>query len=387
MSTDSKQYSGIERVRYALARFMAVCPHEWELIQTAPRLASEIVFHALAIIYCALFFAWAVFNIALGAFGYPLFAAALFGVTAGTALATIDRHVRIQTRGAPNVSRLGSYVVRIGSLFIVAISAFLMSMNTFHDDIDRVLARQSQAQRAQIEQDAQFRPELEAARQAVSRTAAAAARADQLQAAIAQMVAEQAQEWANERNECEGNVTGNVARVRGCGTKAGGHRVNAERLGRQIDAARQELAQLGDVETRSADARARLSAINTRIDAEVRRIIGGHFKRVEALLQMTFSEPAAQLTVGFWLLVGMLPEMMMWIALNRSANDETFALVRRVQDRALAAQMARYSEQLRDVSAEGLKPLEVRLAAVPAPRTRDTARVSNEQPSQKELAS
>src|SRR5574337_273145 len=105
MNMTTTQEGPIENARRAFGRFMAVTDTEWETIRVDAKLGAEIVFQALAVLYCSSFFGWSIFNIAIGLLSYPFLGAAMFAVMAAFGLGAIDRYVRIQTRGAPEAFR------------------------------------------------------------------------------------------------------------------------------------------------------------------------------------------------------------------------------------------------------------------------------------------
>lgn len=364
------------------ARFMAVSDAEWALLRTVPRLSAEVVFHATAILICSLYFGWIVFRIASGLLGYPPLGAATMGVLLGFVLGTLDRHVRIQSRGAPGAYKGVVKFVRGVTISIVSIGGFLVAVDTFHADIDRALARNQQVQRVQLEHAPQFAAELASARAAMEAATSAVARSDELRSVIRQLTEAQARELAAFKDEKEGNITGNRTRKEGLGPKARGHETAAKRLSQEIAAAQAERSALTDAPQRLQHAQQRLAVINQQIDEALRVLSQGATRRVAVMMfDVLPHEPAAWLMIPFWLLIGLLPDIMVCIALGSSPNDDAFAHIRSAQDRALIAHLARYIEQMRDKAAEGRKPLEVRLVATPDAGSRvtlDVARASNE---------
>lgn len=386
-TSDSGSGMGFRR---GLASFMAVSDGEWEVMMTTPRLGAEVVFHTIAVLMCSSYFGWIIFRIASGLLAYPLLGAATLGVLSAFGLGTLDRYVRIQSRGAAGAYKAVVWKVRFATMSIVAIGGFLMAVDAFHADIDRVLAQQQQNLRLQLESAPQNAPEIASARAEVEVAMRAMVRSDELRSTISRLNNERARELAALKDEVEGNITGNVARKEGRGPKARGHETAANRLSQEAAAAEAELAGLTDAGERLQSAQERLAVVNHRIGDALQVLTQGPTQRVAVMFQLMAHEPAAWIIVTFWILIGLLPDFMIWIALGRSTNDDAFALIRRVQDRALSTQMARYAEQMRDQAAAGLKPLEVRLVAGPSRNLRatlDTPRASNEAISQRELAS
>lgn len=368
----------LDQARRQLARFMAVGDGEWELLQSYPMLSAEVVFHAVAILYCSAFFGWANFNIALGLLGYPVPGALLFALGALFGLGTIDRYMRIQSRGAADNYRTAILKVRLASVLIVAMSSFLMATNTFRDDIARVLGDDARALKARLEGRPDYAVELASARQELDAAAKVTAQADETRRNLERFTMERAQELAAAKDECEGNVTGNEIRRRGCGPRARGHETAAQRLAQQIEASQTELQQLGDVQARQHLAQTRLAKVNLKLDETVAAMAQGQSKRLEALVFLMQTSFAAVFSVLFWILVGMLPDVAMWIAFGRSPNDASFANVRKLQEEAFTARLTKYRAELRAQAAEGLRPLDVRVALVPKVAARPSGEAANE---------
>jgi hypothetical protein len=369
-NTGSSESSYV-RLRRGLARFMAVDGPAWDAIRSDSRLGTEIVFQAIAVLYCSAFFAFSTFNIAAGLLGYPVLAAAAFGLCAAFGLGSIDRQLRIQSRGVQNASRGLIFHVRAGSMTIVAISGLLMAAHTFRDDVEAYLFAVAQEVRAGLEASPQYAPALESARSEVAQASQARERADALRQEISRIRVEEARAWESHKNECEGNTTGNQARVPGCGVRARGHAATATRLGQERESLAAELSEHDDADERLLLAQATLAQIDEQIDADVALTVQGASKRIEALFALLRTNWAAALTIVFWVMLGMLPDLMMWIALSRSPNEATYEVLRGVQDAAIRARLAQLRSTLRMHQAEELAPLDVRVTplAGPAPQT------------------
>jgi hypothetical protein len=368
----STSVSILDPARQALARFMAVEGAEWDVVRSSPYLRTEIVYHAIAVLYCSAFFAWSTFNIALGLLRYPFVGAMLVGAGAAFGLGSIDRQLRIQTRGVPDASRWTIRKVRVGSFTIVGLSGLLMATHSFRDDIDAYLFQVGQAERAALERSSEYAVVIESARDEVAKAARAQERADELKREISRIRTEEARAWENYKNECEGNTTDNQTRSQGCGPRARGYEAAAIRLGQERQSVEAELGELAGAEERVVQARAVLAQVDAQIDADVGRSIQGASQRIDALFVLMRDNWAARFTIAFWVLLGMLPDIMMWIALGRSVNDPAYAGLRDLQMVVLQARLAEMRSRLRSQGTERLAPLEVQVTAVAGPAPKST---------------
>jgi hypothetical protein len=269
-----------------------------------------------------------------------------------------------------NASRGLIFHVRAGSMTIVAISGLLMAAHTFRDDVEAYLFAVAQEVRAGLEASPQYAPVLENARSEVAQASRVRERADALRQEISRIRVEEARAWESYKNECEGNTTGNQARIPGCGVKARGHAATATRLGQERESLTAELSEHDDADERLSLAQATLAQIGAQIDADVALSVQGASKRIEALFALLRTNWAAALTIVFWVMLGMLPDLMMWIALSRSPNEATYEVLQGVQDAAIRARLAQLRSTLRMHQAEELAPLDVRVTplAGPAPQ-------------------
>lgn len=363
-----------------LARFVAVEGAEWDLVRSDAKLGREIVFCALAVLFCSGYFVWTIFSTAQGLLGYSFPAAALFAVLSAFCLASIDMHVLIQSRGAADSLRKMGVKVRLLTMIIVAIASFLMSATTFKDDIDRMISEEAAELRAKLEVSPKFGRDFAAASAALDKASQAAARADELAREISSTKVNQARERAESMNECQGNASGNLLRVVGCGPKARGHATAARLLGDEIAAKQDELTRLGNVAEGLELARRRLAEVNAAIDSAVFARVQGKSKRVETLWILVCTKPLALMTVAFWILVGMLADVMMWIALARSVNAAAYKSLREIQDLAFGARLAKYRAEIRRQEAEGHALLEVRTHALAKPQVSGSAPLAMEFP-------
>lgn len=344
---------------------MAIDKIERKFIVTEPRLRREIGFQLVALILCPISFGFAVFNVAVSLLGYPALSSLMLASGSAFGLFALDQHYLIQARGDSSERiRKAMYKVRLVSITIITLSFVLMATDTFHEDIERVQAEARQSRRTELEQSPRYKLELDEAREGLGRAGQAYRRADELRTEVARLQVEQARAFEEKRNQCEGNTTGNETRRSGCGTIARGYDAAANRLGLEIEVARQELIQLGQVGERLAAARQRLAAIDASIDEETARAVAGPTQKLDALGLMLKTSVSAWFAVAFWFLIGLLPDLLMFVAQSRMFNHDLFARMRALRNEVLEAGIAQLRRDLRQQQADKLSPIEVRLAAV-----------------------
>lgn len=344
---------------------MAIGEVEREFLATDPQIRREIWFQAVALILCPLSFGYAIFNVATSLLGNSAPSALGLAVVAAFSLFAIDKHYLIQSRGDSSEDvRKAIYKVRFISITIITLSFMLMATSTFEKDIERVLDGAKGLRRSQLEQSLQYKLEFDGARDALARSEQAAKRADELRTRIAQIQVEQAHAWEGQKNECEGNTTGNQVRIEGCGKKARGFEAEANRLALEIEAAKQELAQLGNVAERLGNAKQRKEEISAHIEADAARSVSGSQPKLDALWTLVKSSLSACVAVLFWFLIGMIPDTLMWFAQSRMFNHDLFASMRSVRNEVMQARITQLRSELRQKQANKLAPIEVRLAAV-----------------------
>ena len=366
---------------------MAIGEVEREFVAVDPRMRREIWFQAVALILCPLSFGYAIFNVATSLLGNSEPSALGLAVVAAFSMFAIDKHYLIQSRGDSSEDvRKAIYKVRFISIAIITLSFMLMATSTFDKDIERVLDGAKSLRRSQLEQSLQYKLELDGARDALVRAEQAAKRADELRIRIAQIQVERARAWEGQKNECEGNTTGNQVRREGCGKKARGYEAEANRLGLEIEAAEQELAQLGNVAERLADAKQRKEEISARIEVDAGRSVSGSQPKLDALWTLVRSSLSACVAVLFWFLIGMIPDTLMWFAQSRMFNHDLFARMRSVQNEVMQARITQMRGDLRQKQANKLAPIEVRLAAVAPHASSQTSDTVAHRPSDKLLA-
>jgi DNA repair exonuclease SbcCD ATPase subunit len=222
-----------------------------------------------------------------------------------------------------------------------------------------------QQERLRLEQSPQYQVDLEAARDTLARAEQGAKRLDELHRRIAQLKVEQAQALEGMKNEREGNTTGSQTRVAGYGLRARGYEAAANRAGLEIEAAEQELAQLGNVEERRVAARQRLVELDSRIDRDADRMVGGASRKLDALVKLVFSNVSAAFAVLFWIAVGMIPDWMIWVAQGRMINQDICAKLREVESQVLEARLADIRNENRQRLADKLAKVDFRPSATP----------------------
>jgi hypothetical protein len=365
--------------RSLMERIMAISEVERGFIARNPKLRREIVFQVFALMVCTVALGSAIYADAVNLLGHNPVKALVFGLAAAMCLFALDNNFLVQARGNASAEvRRSMYKVRAVSIAMITISFMLLTTDTFSTDIERVLADQRQAKRAELEQSPRYRPEIEGARAAVAQASEAARRAEEQQARILDLKTNQARAWEEHTNQCLGNTSGNKIRRRGCGPEAGGAEALANRLGAEIQAAEQDLARLGNVGERMASAKQQLAAIDGRIDAETELAFGGKSQRLTAMVPVLQEDLSAWIILIFWALAGMLPDMVMLWAQRPLFNNELFARMRAAEQEDLTAQIAEARRELRQAHTDRLAPLEVRLT--PVPSLSDTGSASANEP-------
>lgn len=350
--------------RLSFARLvLAVGDIEWSRIKNDDRLVSELRFQAVAVIFSSVWFALTVGNVAIKLFQYGLLRAVLLAAGAAYALYLIDQHYLIQRRGTPLGLAGGFNKVRYVTGVILMISASLMSTGVFEGDIERVLSEERDALRAQLAQSPAFKVEFDVASEAVVRLSQAAQRASALEIEIGQRELELTETSEEYRNQMEGNTTGARSRYEGRGRIARGLEAKEKRLAKQIETLQQQLGQVRDSAAQLPDARRSLAQIEARVSDETARRVGGPVKRLNVLLSLVFADFAACVIVVFWIVVGMLPDLLIWRAQGQSSNHVLFADARAFELEFHRAEAARQRRELRDRQAAALSPIEVSLGS------------------------
>lgn len=362
-----------------MERLMAIDAVERQTLRKDPKVRQEIGFHFIALVFCPPFLGYAIYKVAVSLFGLGMVSASLLAGSVAFGLFAIDRYYLVQARGntSPTVRR-AIYKVRAVSVAMIASSFILTAADTFSDSIAQVLDAAKAARRAELEQSVRYKLAWDQAQDALTAAGEAAKRAEEAHARIARLKIDQAAAWEEYRNQCDGNTSGNVTRRSGCGPKARGAEAAANRLGLEITAQEQDLARLGDIEGRAAAARRQFEQIDARLDAEAARAVGGVPQKLDALILMLENGWSARFTVAAWFLIGLVPDLLLFVAQSRAFNHELFVQARQVQNEAVMASLAQIRRELREEQANGLAPLEVRLTAVPSPLSSKASAPANE---------
>lgn len=342
---------------------LAVGDVEWEAIKGDRRTVRELWFHALALIVCPTWFGVTVYRVAIDLFEYGILAAVVLSAAAAGGLLLVDQHYLIQRRGTPEGLKGGVNKVRFATLVVLTISSALMATSAFEKDIQRVLSKERSELRAQLEQSLNFKVELEAARAAVSSTNQAAQRAGALDIEIGQRELELSETLEEYRNQVEGNTTGERSRTEGRGKIARGLEAKEKRLIKQLEALQRQLDQAQGLAAQLPAARARLAHVDAQIDKETAELVGGPLKRLKVLMSLVRADLAACVFVFFWVALGFILDLPIWLAQARSANHETLAAARKLELEVRNAYMAHMRRELRDLQAEARSPIEVRLGS------------------------
>lgn len=350
--------------RWTLCGMLAMSDVEWEVVQAHSRARQEVGFHALALVLSPVFFWFAIDNVAVNLFGYPVSRAAALALVVTVGLFAVDRYFLLQSRGAPETTRGAIRRIRFVSFAIIGLSYGLMGIHTFKGDINRLLFEGAQRQRAVLEQSPEYAAGLKSARNALTLASVAAGKAASLQVQIANLKARRAVEQAGYVNQCEGNTTDGKTRLKGCGPIARGHRVAEQALDQQILATKQELARFETTAGQQSADQTRLDRINEAITAEVNRTTDGPTERLDALWHLLRTRPSAAFVCLFWVLIGMIPDAVMFFAQSQPFNHALFVRVRQMENEVIEAKLGNLRAELRRRQAADLAPLEVRLTAV-----------------------
>ena len=355
---------------------LATSPFERHYIAGSPRLREELGFQTLALLMVPLALGFAVYRVAVSLLGYAPGSAAGLASMAGIALFALDRHYLIQARGSQSADvRLAMLKVRAFSILVISLAFVLMVTDTFRSDIEGVLAEARRERRAELERSPRYQAEIETARDSLSQAQEQAERANALRARISTLEGERSKALQDMTDEIQGNITGATVRQEGFGPKARGHQSTANRLQRDIEIAGDELRDLGDVSARIKAASARLAEIDARIDAETELAYGGKTQRLEALVPLLQNSLSAWVSIGFWVIFGMLPDLLMLAAQRRMFNHDEFAAMRAAEQEHIRADIAHGRRELRRIHTDRLPPVDARLAAVavdPARAAQDT---------------
>lgn len=360
-------------------RLMAINEVERPIIRRDPKLRLEIGFQFVALVFCPPFLGSAVYKVAVSLFGMNAAAALLLAGSVAFGLFTIDRFYLVELRGdASATARRAILKVRAVSVALIAISFILTAADTFKEEISQVLDAAKAARRTELEQSARYQFEWDEARGALAAASEATKRAEEAHAQIARLKIEQARAWEEHINQCQGNRTANKTRRQGCGPEARGAEAAANRLGLEIQAAEQDLARLGNVEARMLTARRQFEKIDARLDGEAARAVGGAPQKVDALILMLENSWSARVAVAYWFLIGLVPDLLLWVAQSRMVNHDLFVQMRQIHNETVMARLAQVRRDLRQEQADGLAPLDVRLTAVPPPQSATVSAPANE---------
>ena len=328
-----------------------------------PQLAAEVTFHVAALLACSCSFAFALTKFSQGVLHYPWYEALLFGLLAASMLYAVDKNLLIQARGTRDRSNF--WKVRIGSLLIVMLSYALMAVGSFGDTVHAELLAKADRLRPTYAARPEFALPLASARQELEIQNANARRIEELHSQRATYTAQLASENEGWTNECEGNIVGNRVYVPRCGPRARGHRAAAQRYQNLINAVDQEISQAGDVAAKQAAARREIERIDAAINLALQAETTGVKNEFTALFGLVFTNPYVALAVIFWVAVGWIPDAAMWLAQDKSANNEGWLKAREAQAKITDLHLARAHADVRNRQTNSLEPLHVK---IPVPR-------------------
>lgn len=352
-----------------LSRLMSLNKTELSVCHNNTKILREIEFQAFALIFCSISFGVAVTNVAIDLLEYPPVMAGVFGATAAFGLALIDRHYLIQGRGAYQNVRGRIFKIRVLSLLVISLSFMLMTASTFKADIQSVLVDATAQREKALAESPRYKPRLDAARKEVEQSIQMIARRDALRQEVTDLSTKAAQARRDERNECEGNSTitsgSVVTRFAACGPLARGHRAEAERLEQEAGVKQTEFAAIGDPETGLKTAENSLAAIDSAIKREAAIATQGAAIKLDALIFLVAAKPSMTLALVFWLVIGCIPDALMFIAQARMFHNDHFEGARRVEDEGTAALLERLRQEQRQANAAHLAPIDVRVGTQP----------------------
>jgi hypothetical protein len=348
-----------------LAWILAAGPAERQLITTDPHVRAQFGFQAAALIGSPIWFGVTVGNVAANLFEYPWLGALGLALVSMIGVFILDWNFLVQRRGTPENAQGGVNKVRFATLVVLTISAALMATHSFQRDIDGVLSKERAARRAELEQSPRYRLELEAARDNMVRGEAAAKRAEELSVTIGELEVQQAVAEEGNRNECEGNTTGNHVRIAKCGTIARGFDAEARRLGQEIETTKQQFARTQTLASQLPAARQRLAEIETGINDDPALARGGPLKSLEVLCSLIAGGSVAFVLVIFWMAVGVIFDLPIWFAQGKSFNHELLLQARDLENQMHKARIGQLRSEWRRNHSATMAPLEVRLAKKP----------------------
>lgn len=348
---------------------MGIGEVEKKTIAAEPRLLEELWFQFLALVLVTPVLGFSLFKTTITLISSPLTGFGLAFMVA-LVLGLLNRHFIIQARGdRSGMARRGMLKVRFVSVILITSSFVLSAGDILRQEIDELLAETKAARRAELEQSDRFKNELLIAKEAVNLARQDLLRAQQLHDRVAQLKVDRARAFEDAKNELEGNVSANgVIRQAGPGPRERGAHASAARLGMELEAAKDDLARLGDPKVRLEAAQRQLAQINGDLDDEAAKSVGGGSHKLDGLFLILERSWTAVILMTILFFLGLVPDLMMWFAQSRMANHELWATMRQLQDEVILARLSTVRRQLRQEQANGLAPVEIRLTPNHKPR-------------------
>lgn len=347
-------------------RYLAVSQVEQAALEHSPKARNELVFQFIALVLSTSALMLAAHRVAIALLNCTWPAALALALSAGGTLHVIDRHFLILNRGAAKDQRRQAAVTkaRITSMTLIGIGFILLSVDTFHEDIDAYLATQKTVIRHELMAAPEYATSVKAANDAIDTAGANLKRAAELRVAATSAAAQAAEANKGWKDQCEGNIVGNAEYIPKCGPRSRGHKTMADAAIERGKAIKEELEQLGDVDSKWADANKAKAAINEKIDKQANHAVSGAAPKIGALFALLLTNASMLLAMAFSLCLGLLPDIAIWVALSNSNFDALYAAANKVDHLAAQAATARARRDLRSRAADGLAPVEVRAAAV-----------------------
>ncbi len=271
--------------------------------------------------------------------GHPLGTSLLIGMLAGGALWSIDRQTIIDLRLNPLHGRGKAWAVRIGTVTMALMLSLLSAVESHATDIARLQAANTRRNlQASLKEDSIAKTtefEIDRAKKALTRLDAIKTELTQLNAAATGAAAEL-------KHELEGDYDPRTGhrRIAERGPKARFWQSELDALQEKIKALETEKTSIDNPQGRLADGESKLVDLQKDLGIEQR----GVAKKISLLFQLLREEPASWLSVGYGMVLALLPEIMLWRAMARSqcleADYQELNQLERRRARALVLQMA-----------------------------------------------
>lgn len=362
----------------APARFasvMAVPPTIWDQVLVGTPAGHQIVFDGVAVVASSTAVGMATTVTAFGLLDYPLLGAVILGLAAGGGLYMIDHHMLVLRRQQAADSRSFRTLIATVRLAVLLLMVFLglcSATNAHRETIDAKLAEERKALESALGEDARYKPQLDTARTAVTTAGLALQRQQELQKEIQTHSINRTKAEQESIDQCEGNTSlDGQTRIQICGPKARGAKTAAASLGKQVESLQKELDSLENPKEAYRNASAELERIAGKIKHEAEKSTGGFAARLRILGQLVMHDVAAAFAVVPWLMLGLIPESLLWISYTRAVHPGLRRLSN-IENEILSARSDVYRCLARDSAGGKMEPIVVH---VPAKRQKSSFQV------------